>query len=115
MFVRFDANQEDAPFWASSDLALTEAKRQQLAGAALAIEEYHRGIKQCCAVERCQARTERAQRNHILFSLRAFVRLEWQRLETGRRWQESKKQGVRDAIRAYRAYRAYPTLTLAKT
>ena len=82
VFARLDPHQEEAQFWATGDWDMTEAKRKQTAGEALAIEEYHRGLKQCCAVERCQARSERAQRNHILFSLRAFVRLEWQRLET---------------------------------
>ena len=41
------------------------------------IEKYHRGIKQFCGIERCQARSERAQRNHIE---RAFLRLEYQRV-----------------------------------
>ena len=112
VFVRLDPDQEEAQFWATSDLSMTEAKRKAVADEALAIEEYHRGIKQCCAVERCQARTERAQRNHLLLAIRAFVRLEWQRLETGRSWYESKKQIVREAIRAYRAS---PTLLLPTT
>jgi hypothetical protein len=98
VFVTLDAHQEDAQFWATSDLAMTEAQRQQIAGDALAIEEYHRGLKQCCAVERCPARTERSQRNHILMALRAFVRLEWQRVQTGLSWYESKKRLFREAI-----------------
>nr|WP_222703497.1 hypothetical protein [Candidatus Arsenophonus triatominarum] len=32
------------------------------------IEVYHREVKQNCGIEHCQARTSRAQRNHI-FSL----------------------------------------------
>ncbi len=112
VFVTLDPDQEDARFWATSDLTMTEPTRQQTAREALAIEEYHRGLKQCCAVERCQARSERAQRNHILWALRAFVRLEWQRLQTGRSWYESKKRLVREAIRAYRAK---PTLMLPTT
>lgn len=102
VFVTLDANQENARFWATSDLMMTEAKRQQSAAQALAIEEYHRGLKQCCAVERCQARTERSQRNHILLAIRAFVRLEGHRLQTGTSWYASKKQIVREAIRGYR-------------
>ena len=83
-----------------------------IAGEAVGIEEYHRGLKQCCAVERCAARSERAQRNHIVWAIRAFVRLEGQRLQTGRSWYESKKSIVREAIRAYRAK---PLFTLATT
>ena len=112
VFARVAPDMEEAAFWATSDLSMTEAKRPQVADGALAIEEYHRGLKQCCGVERCQARSERAQRNRILLAIRAFVRLEWQRAQTGRSGYESKKQIVHDVIRAYRAS---PTLTLAKT
>lgn len=109
VFVTLDADQEEARFWATSDLSMTEAKRQAISAEALAIEEYHRGLKQCCGVERCQARTERSQRNHIVYAIRAFVRLEWQRLQTGCSWYESKKRIVREAIRAYRGS---PTLLM---
>lgn len=112
VFVSLDLNQEEAQFWATSDLSMSASTRQQIAGEALAIEEYHRGLKQCCAVERCQARGERSQRNHILFAIRAFVRLEWQRLQTGLSWYESKKRLLRNAIRAYRAK---PIFTLPTT
>jgi len=112
VFVTLDADQEEARFWATSDLSMTEATREQIAGEALAIEEYHRGLKQCGAVERCPARTERAQRNHILWAIRAYVRLEYQRWQTGRSWYESKKEVGRAAIRAYRAN---PLFTLSTT
>ena len=112
VFVLLDQHQEDAQFWATSDLEMTGLTRKQVAAQALAIEEYHRGLKQCCAVERCPARTERAQRNHILMALRAFVRLEWQRVQTGLSWYESKKRLFREAIRAYRAK---PIFTLPTT
>jgi putative transposase len=112
VFVRVSEDMEHVEFWATSDLTMTEATRAQVAANALAIEEYHRGLKQCCAVERCQARTEPAQRTHILCAIRAFVRLEQCRVETDRSWYESKKQIIRQAIRAYRAN---PTLLLPIT
>ena len=112
VFCLVSEDMEEVAFWATSDLSMTEPIREQVAAEALAIEEYHRGLKQCCGVERCQARTERAQRNHILFAIRAFLRLEWQRVETGRSWYESKKRLIREAMRAYRAR---PTLTLPTT
>lgn len=37
------------------------------------IEVYHRELKQTCGLERCQARTSRAQRNHILLSIKAWM------------------------------------------
>lgn len=37
------------------------------------IEVYHRELKQTCGIERCQARTGRAQRNHICLAIIAWV------------------------------------------
>lgn len=37
------------------------------------IEVYHRELKQTCGIERCQARTRRAQRNHIGLSIIAWL------------------------------------------
>ena len=47
VFVTLDADCEEARFWATSDLSMTEPLRQQVASEALDIEEYHRGLKQC--------------------------------------------------------------------
>lgn len=44
----------DIGYWATSDLAMTELTRQQYAEFSWTIENYHRGIKQCTEVERCQ-------------------------------------------------------------
>jgi len=37
------------------------------------IEVYHRELQQTCGIERCQARTGRAQRNHICLSILAWI------------------------------------------
>lgn len=42
----------DIDYWATNDLEMGELKPLQLAEEAWAIEEYHRGLKQCCGVER---------------------------------------------------------------
>ncbi|WP_157209499.1 transposase [Methanosarcina barkeri] len=55
---------------------MDESKLEKLAKKSWKIEEYHRGIKQFCGVEKFQARKEESQRAHIMFSLRAFLRLE---------------------------------------
>lgn len=44
------------------------------------IEVYHRQIKQPCGIERCQARTGRAQRNHIFLAVAAWFKQQAQRL-----------------------------------
>ena len=93
----------DIAYWASSDLAMTDLQRQQYAEHSWAIESYHRGIKQCVEVERCQARSAQAQRNHIGLALRAFLRLECYGFFHGVSWVEAKTAIIRDAVRSYLA------------
>ena len=85
-------------------MALTELTRQQYAEFSWAIENYHRGIKQCTEVERCQARSATAQRNHIGLALRAFLRLEFHGFTHGISWLEAKTAIIRDAVRSYLAH-----------
>jgi putative transposase len=94
----------DIAYWATSDLTMTDLTRQQLAEYGWAIETCHRGIKQCTEVERCQARSAKAQRNHIGLALRAFLRLEWHLFSTGISWAAAKAAIVRDAVRSYLAH-----------
>ena len=93
----------DIDYWATNDLQLAEVQRLQFAEFAWAIEEYHRGLKQCCGAERAQVRSSRAQRNHIGLAIRAFLRLELHWFRTGISWYEAKVAIVRHAIRAYLA------------
>jgi hypothetical protein len=76
---------------------------KQYAEFSWAIEHYHRGLKQCTGVERCQCRSAVAQRNHIGLALRAFLRLEIQCFARGVSWVEAKIAIIRDAVRAYLA------------
>ena len=96
--------------WATDDLAMDELTRLGLAERTWAIENYHRGLKQCCGVERCQARAGRAQRNHIGMAIRAFLRLERHFYATGVSWYEAKARIIRGAMRAFIANPLY-TLT----
>jgi hypothetical protein len=93
--------------WITNDLDMDELARLTFAERAWAIEEYHRGLKGCCSVDRCQTRMSNAQRNHIGFAIRAFVRLEWHRFTTGVSWFTAKLQLVRDAVRGYLNRPAY--------
>lgn len=61
-------------------------------------------------MERCQARSARAQRNHIGVAIRAFVRVERFFFRTGISEWEAKARIVREAVRAYLAAPLY-TLT----
>jgi len=102
----------DIEYWATSRLDCTLEQMAADVDQVWHIEEYHRAIKQFCGVERAQHRTAVAQRNHITCALRAFLRLECHRLQTGISWFEAKHQIVRDAIRAYLAH---PTYLLSST
>lgn len=102
----------DIDYWVTNDLEMGELQRLQWAEVEWSIEEYHHGLKQCCGVERAQVRSARAQRNHIGFAIRAFLRLEMHWFNTGISWYESKLRIVRDAVRSYLAA---PTITLEPT
>ena len=97
----------DVEYWATNDLTMDELGRVELAEHSWAVEEYHRALKQCCNVERCQARSTKAQRNHIGMAIRAFVRLSWHFYTTGISWYEAKTSIVREAVRAYRSQPLY--------
>jgi hypothetical protein len=90
--------------WATSDCEMTKEAFERWAKACWSIENYHRGLKQCCAVEKAQVRSATGQKNHLLLALRAFLRLEAHRLRTGLSWYEAKLALVRDAIRSARTH-----------
>ena len=62
---RIDAPDGDTEYWATNDLAMDAGTRRHTPSSSFAIENYHRDLKQNCGVEKCQVRSERAQRNHI--------------------------------------------------
>jgi putative transposase len=97
----------DVEYWATNDLAMDELRRLELAECCWAVEEYHRALKQCCNVERCQTRSARSQRNHIGMAIRAFARLSWHFHITGISWYAAKAAIVREAVRSYRSQPLY--------
>jgi hypothetical protein len=70
------------------------------------------GIKQCCGIEQAQVQKAVTQKNHFLYALRAFLRLEMHKLRTGISWYEAKVSIIREAIRAYLIH---PTFSLTPT
>ena len=76
-------SDEEAEHWVADILDASEPDRKSFKDRRWNIEEYHRGIKWCCGIERCQGRKNAVQRGHILLSLLAFLRLESHRLNTG--------------------------------
>jgi hypothetical protein len=104
---RIVATNGDTEYWISNDLGMGELTRQEVAELAWGIEDYHRGLKQFCCVERCQARHPRAQRNHVGLAVRTFLRLEYHRFSTGVSWFEAKFDVIREAVRGYLALPRY--------
>jgi putative transposase len=105
--LRIVSKDGDEEHWATDLIEMEEPDRKELAHKSCKIEEYHRGIKQFCGVERCQARNGKSQRTHILFSIRVFLRLEVERIRTTRSWFESKQSVIRNAIKEYIKYLNY--------
>ncbi len=91
----------DTQYWATDVLDMDETTREDIGKKAWKIEEYHRGIKQFCGVEKCQSRKKESQKAHIMLSLRAFLRLEIQRIRNGISWFESKMKIQRVGIMEY--------------
>jgi putative transposase len=91
----------DAEYWATNDWAMPPLERQRWEDYAWRIEEYHRGIKQHCGVEDCQARLGRIQRGHIGLAIRAFLRLQAYCWRSSVSWFEAKLGIVRAAVTAY--------------
>ena len=112
LLFRTVAPNGDGEYWITNQLEMSAGERRDWERQCFKIENYHRGLKQCCAVERCQCRSSMKQHGHILLSLRAFVRLEANRLTTGVSWYEAKLDIVRDAIRHYLAV---PTIRIGAT
>ncbi len=108
---RVVARDGDTDHWGSSDLGMDALTRLKYGDFSWRIEEYHRGIKQFCGVERCQARRAQAQRNHIGWSIRAFLRLECHCFALGISWFQAKLDVIRHAVRTYLAN---PSMRLAQ-
>jgi len=103
LVFRIDTTDGDTEYWATSDLTLTIDERAELADQIWTIESYHRALKQHTGAERCAARSARAQRNHIGWAIRAFLRLEHHRITTGTSWFETKLEIIRPAIQQFLA------------
>jgi len=81
----------DITYIATNDLSLTDEETiKSHSNHRWKIETFHRGIKQCCGIERCYSVLERSQRNHILCAFLAFLKLEAERIQKNISWYEQK-------------------------
>jgi len=66
------------------------------------IEQFHRAIKQVCNIERFQVRNENPIKNHIFCAIKAFVKLEFMRINKNiSHWYEVKRDLYVKVIRGY--------------
>jgi hypothetical protein len=107
------ATDGDVEVWATNHIEMSEWERVKWAGYSWTIENYHRGLKQFCLIERAQVRSRRAWRNHIGLCLRAFLRLESHCYHKGISWYEAKTSIIREAVRAYIAHPLYSLIPTA--
>ena len=68
------------------------------------IEVFHRGLKQTCGLEQCQARTSRAQRNHIVLSVLTWIKQAALRKQCNISFYQQQWNTIKDAIAAQMKY-----------
>jgi len=106
VFRLIDTNG-NAQHWATNKIEMSDLERVKYASFSWQIEQFHRGIKQFCLIERAQCRRRRPWQNHINLCLRAFLRIESHCYRTGISWFEAKTSIIRAAVRAYLANPLY--------
>ncbi|WP_290603789.1 transposase, partial [Arsenophonus sp. ENCA] len=73
------------------------------------VEVYHREVKQNCGIERCQARTSRAQRNHIFLAISAWFEQHKRRISEKITLYQQNWDVIKNAIAEHiRVLLAYP-------
>lgn len=87
---RIAATDGTTEHWAASRIEMSDLERVKYASFSWQIEQYHRGLKQFCLIERGQMRRRQPWLNHIGWCLRAFLRIESHCYRTGISWFEAK-------------------------
>jgi putative transposase len=101
VFKIFSQAKGEVEYIATNKLDMTYVDIKTVAAQRWKIEEYHRGLKQTTGIEKCQARNQRSQRNHIFCSIVSFVALEMQRRKKHISWYQTKQHIIQHAMRQY--------------
>lgn len=101
VFKTFSQAKGEVEYLATNKLDMTAQDIKTVAAQRWKIEEYHRGLKQTTGIEKCQARNQRSQRNHVFCSILSFVALETQRIHKDISWYQAKQQIIQHAMRQY--------------
>lgn len=103
MVFKFVAKNGRIDYIATNMQNPTRTQTEKIVKARWSIEVYHRELKQTCGIERCQARTGRAQRNHICLAVSTWLEMNKRRVNEKvslyqQTW-EYIKNSIRDNIR----------------
>jgi len=88
-----------ALYLVTDDLTLTEEAMFDLYQRRWKAEEYHKALKQNCAIAHSPARTVRTQTSHVFCSLWAFVKLELIHLTSGAPYEAIKRRLYMNALK----------------
>lgn len=80
MVFKFVAKNGCIDYITTNMANLTCEQIEKIVEARWSIEVYHLELKQTCGIERCQARTGRAQRNHICLAVFAWLEINKKRI-----------------------------------
>jgi hypothetical protein len=82
---RLELSTERTDYIATNDMEQDDAEAtQEVCDLRWNVEQFHRETKQVTGVEKCQCRTQRAQRNHIGCAILVWIRLKQVAAETAR-------------------------------
>lgn len=95
---KFEAKNGRIDFMTTNMKDPTRNDVKKIMEARWSIEVYHREIKQTCGIERCQARTSRAQRNHIFLSIAAWFAQHSIRIKIGTTFYAQNWHIIKNAI-----------------
>lgn len=101
VFKIFSQAKGEIEYVATNKLDMTRMDIKTVAAQRWKIEEYHRGLKQTTGIEKCQARNQRSQRNHIFCAIIAFIGLEMHRRRKKISWYQTKAGIIQHAMRQY--------------
>ena len=80
MVFKFVAKNGCIDYITTNMANLTCEQIEKIVEARWSIEVYHLELKQTCGIGRCQARTDRAQRNHICLAVFAWLEINKKRI-----------------------------------
>ena len=95
---KFEAKNGRIDYVATNMSEPRREKVTEVIKARWSVEVDHREIKQTCGIERCQARTGRAQRNHIFLAISAWFEQYKQRISQKISFYQQKWQVIKNAI-----------------